>query len=134
MSLRFGTDGVRGVAGSRTDPRAGARPSGRAAARVLGVAAVSRDAARRSCSGATPDGRGRCCRPPCRPGWPPKGVDVVDLGVLPTPGVAAVAAARGLPAAVISASHNPYADNGIKLFAPGGRKLTDAQEAAWRPS
>jgi phosphoglucosamine mutase len=58
------------------------------------------------------------------------GADVVDLGILPTPGVAAVAAARRAPAAVISASHNPYADNGIKLFAPGGRKLSDAEEEA----
>jgi phosphoglucosamine mutase len=56
------------------------------------------------------------------------GVDVVDLGVLPTPGVAAVAAERNLPAAVISASHNSYVDNGIKLFAAGGHKLTTAEE------
>ena len=61
-----------------------------------------------------------------------EGVDVVDLGVLPTPGVAAVAAARGLPAAVISASHNPYPDNGIKLFAAGGRKLSEAEEQRGR--
>jgi phosphoglucosamine mutase len=57
-----------------------------------------------------------------------EGVDVVDLGVAPTPAVARVAAARGLPAAVVSASHNPFADNGIKLFAPGGRKLSDDEE------
>jgi phosphoglucosamine mutase len=57
-----------------------------------------------------------------------EGVDVVDLGVLPTPGVAAAAAARNAPAAVISASHNAFADNGIKLLAAGGRKLTDAEE------
>jgi phosphoglucosamine mutase len=58
-----------------------------------------------------------------------EGVDVIDLGVAPTPAVAAVAAARGIPAAVVSASHNPFQDNGIKLFAPGGRKLSDAEEA-----
>jgi phosphoglucosamine mutase len=57
-----------------------------------------------------------------------EGVDVVDLGVLPTPGVAAAAADRNAPAAVISASHNAFTDNGIKLLAPGGRKLTDAEE------
>ncbi|MGH9055016.1 MAG: phosphoglucosamine mutase, partial [Acidimicrobiales bacterium] len=57
-----------------------------------------------------------------------EGADVVDVGVLPTPAVAAVAADRGLPAAVISASHNPYADNGVKLFAPGGRKLAATEE------
>jgi phosphoglucosamine mutase len=58
-----------------------------------------------------------------------EGATVIDVGVLPTPGVAALAAARNLPAAVISASHNPYPDNGIKLFASGGRKLSDDVEA-----
>ena len=58
-----------------------------------------------------------------------EGVDVIDVGVLPTPGVAALCAARGLCGAVISASHNPFADNGVKLFGPGGRKLDDATEA-----
>jgi len=57
-----------------------------------------------------------------------EGVDVVDLGVLPTPGVAAAAADRKVPAAVISASHNAFADNGIKILAVGGRKLSDAEE------
>ena len=58
-----------------------------------------------------------------------EGASVFDLGVLPTPGVAWHAATEGLPAAVVSASHNPFADNGVKFFAAGGRKLTDAQEA-----
>lgn len=59
-----------------------------------------------------------------------EGFDVVDLGVLPTPGVADAALERGSPAAIISASHNPFADNGIKLLSAGGRKLTDDLEAA----
>jgi len=50
------------------------------------------------------------------------------LGVVPTPAVAWLSAAEGRPAAMISASHNPAADNGIKLFAAGGRKLTDEVE------
>lgn len=58
-----------------------------------------------------------------------EGIDVQLLGVLPTPGVAWAASAGGLPAAVISASHNPYADNGIKFFAAGGRKLDDETES-----
>ncbi len=58
-----------------------------------------------------------------------EGVHVADLGVLPTPGVAWLGAADGLPAAVISASHNPFPDNGIKFFAAGGRKLSDELEA-----
>ena len=56
------------------------------------------------------------------------GVDVVDLGVLPTPAIAYAAktlAAQG--AAMLSASHNPVPDNGIKLFGAGGKKLTDLQ-------
>ena len=58
-----------------------------------------------------------------------EGARVVDIGVLPTPALAALAADRDVPAAVISASHNPFSDNGIKLFAPGGRKLSDDVEA-----
>jgi phosphoglucosamine mutase len=58
-----------------------------------------------------------------------EGADVGRLGIVPTPGVAWLSAADGLPAAVISASHNPFADNGIKFFAAGGRKLADDTEA-----
>lgn len=60
-----------------------------------------------------------------------QGVDLVDLGVLPTPGVAfAVRHLRAQGAAMISASHNPVPDNGIKLFGPTGKKLDDAQARA----
>ena len=58
------------------------------------------------------------------------GAEVVDLGVAPTPAVAFHAARSGAPAAIVSASHNPYTDNGIKLLGRGGRKLTDEAEAA----
>ena len=51
------------------------------------------------------------------------------LGVVPTPEVAWWSATRGAPAAMVSASHNPFGDNGIKLFSAGGRKLSDAVEA-----
>jgi phosphoglucosamine mutase len=56
------------------------------------------------------------------------GADVELLGVVPTPAVAWASASRSVPGAMISASHNPFADNGIKLFAPGGLKLADAVE------
>lgn len=57
-----------------------------------------------------------------------QGVDLVDLGVLPTPGVAfAVRHLHAQGAAMISASHNPVPDNGIKLFGSTGKKLDDAQ-------
>ena len=57
------------------------------------------------------------------------GTRVVDLGVIPTPGVAALAPGLGASAAaVVSASHNPYQDNGIKFFSGGGRKLPPEKE------
>jgi len=57
------------------------------------------------------------------------GADVVDLGVLPTPGVAALAPRLGATAAgVVSASHNPYPDNGIKFLSGEGRKLSPEKE------
>jgi phosphoglucosamine mutase len=59
-----------------------------------------------------------------------EGVDVVDVGVMPTPGVAHASVERRAPAAVISASHNPYWDNGVKFFSAGGSKLADDVEAA----
>ena len=62
-------------------------------------------------------------------GYTSCGIDVELLGVVPTPAVAWVAAHRDCPGVMISASHNPYEDNGIKLFAPGGRKLLDHVEA-----
>jgi phosphoglucosamine mutase len=64
-------------------------------------------------------------------GFTASGVDVLLLGVVPTPAVAAaVAAADSATVGImISASHNPFHDNGIKVFGPGGRKLSDADEA-----
>jgi phosphoglucosamine mutase len=57
------------------------------------------------------------------------GANVVDLGVLPTPGLAALAPRLGATAAaVVSASHNPYPDNGIKFFSGKGRKLSPEKE------
>jgi phosphoglucosamine mutase len=111
---RFGTDGVRGVANEDLTPEL-ALALGRAAARVLAAPAfvVGRDT-RRS---------GPLLQAAFSAGLAAEGADVVDLGVLPTPGVAAVAEARGVPGAVISASHNPFGDNGIKLFSLLGTKL-----------
>ncbi len=59
-----------------------------------------------------------------------EGVQVIDVGVLPTPALAWIAADRRVPAAMISGSHNGYADNGIKLLSASGTKLPDAVEAA----
>jgi phosphoglucosamine mutase len=54
----------------------------------------------------------------------------LQAGVLPTPALAYLSALHGVPAAMITASHNPWQDNGIKIFAPGGLKLSDATERA----
>ena len=57
------------------------------------------------------------------------GVDVVNVGVVPTPAVAQIVLARGASmGAVISASHNPFEDNGIKFFGANGKKLPDRVE------
>jgi len=121
MTLKFGTDGVRGVANRELTPEL-ALDLGRAAARVLGGDrwAIGRDT-RRS---------GPLLAAALAAGLASEGATVVDLGVLPTPGVAHAAATGGIGAAVVSASHNPFPDNGIKLFAPGGTKLPDEVEEA----
>ena len=117
--LKFGTDGVRGVANAELTPEL-AVALGRAAARVLAGQrfAIGRDTRR---SG--PMLEAALCA-----GLASEGVDVVLLGVAPTPEVAWWAATENAPAAVVSASHNPFADNGIKLFTAGGRKLPDDVE------
>ena len=121
MGLRFGTDGIRGVANAELGAEL-VMALGRAAARALDAKSflVGRDT-RRS---------GPLLQAALSAGMASEGADVVDLGVLPTPGVAWWSAQRGYPAAVVSASHNPFADNGIKLFAAGGVKLPDLTEAA----
>jgi phosphoglucosamine mutase len=120
MTLKFGTDGVRGVANLELTPEL-ALVLGRAAARVLGGSRwlIGRDT-RRS---------GPMLAAALASGLASEGVEVVDLGVVPTPGVALLSSLDGVPAAMISASHNPFADNGIKLFAAGGTKLSDEVEA-----
>jgi phosphoglucosamine mutase len=118
--VRFGTDGVRGRANTELTP-AFALNLGRAAARVLdpGLAVVGGDS--------------RISTPMLEAafvaGLASEGVEVHRLGVTPTPAVAFEAQRLGAMGAVISASHNPYHDNGIKLFAPGGTKLPDEVEA-----
>ena len=130
MTLRFGTDGVRGTAGVELTPEL-ILALGRASARVLCPGNRLDQAGVRPSFLLGRDTRwsGPLLQAAFSAGLAAEGVDVIDLGVLPTPAVAAVAAERGTPAAVISASHNPFADNGIKLLSAGGRKLSDAEEA-----
>ena len=123
--LKFGTDGVRGVANSELTPEL-ALALGRAAARVLDTAAGTSGA--RVVVGRDPRRSGAMLEAALVAGLTSEGVDVVRLGVVPTPLVAHASAELSVPGAMISASHNPFPDNGIKLFAPGGRKLADAVE------
>ena len=119
MTLRFGTDGVRGAADTElTDELVEAL--GRAAARVL--------PADRFLIGRDTRTSGPRIEAALARGFAAEGVGVDLLGVAPTPAVAWLSAADGQPAAMISASHNPAPDNGVKLFAAGGRKLSDEVE------
>jgi len=121
MAPRFGTDGIRGVAGADLTPEL-ALALGRAAARLVGGSPflLGRDT-RRS---------GSMLQAALAAGIAAEGVDVVDVGVIPTPGLAWLAADRGVPAAMVSASHNPFPDNGIKLLGAGGTKLATELEVA----
>jgi phosphoglucosamine mutase len=122
--MKFGTDGVRGVANSELTAEFALR-LGRAAARVLSTG----DAPTVVIGGDT-----RISTPMLEAalaaGFAAEGVDVRRLGVVPTPAVAFAAQRTGAMGAMVSASHNPYRDNGIKLFATGGIKLADDVEAA----
>ncbi len=121
VTTRFGTDGVRGVANVELTPEL-TLALGRAIARTISAATflIGRDT-RRS---------GPLLQAALSAGLISEGADVVDVGVLPTPALAWLSSERDVPAVVISASHNPFADNGIKLFAAGGVKLTEDAEAA----
>lgn len=130
--MKFGTDGVRGVA--NTELTAGfALNLGRAAAQVLSRLDTSSSVASKPVDVVVIGGDTRESTPMLRAalgaGFAAEGVDVIDLGTATTPMVAFEAQRLGVMGAVVSASHNPYGDNGIKLFAPGGTKLTDDVEA-----
>ena len=125
MTLRFGTDGVRGVANVELTSEL-VTALGRAAARVLGSDAAVRGRPRHAPLG--PDARGGAGRGHLRRGRRRR----ARRRAPHARGRARRAASAARPAAVISASHNPFGDNGIKLFAPGGRKIPDAARARGR--
>ncbi|WP_419927365.1 phosphoglucosamine mutase [Candidatus Poriferisocius sp.] len=120
--LRFGTDGVRGRAYDDLFPDDVIRLA-QAAAEVLapiGSVVIGRDTRNSS-----PDFAAALAA-----GFSAVGVSTIDLGVAPTPAVAWAAERTRNPGAMVSASHNPWYDNGIKLFCPEGRKLDDQVQAA----
>jgi phosphoglucosamine mutase len=125
MGRLFGTDGVRGVAGEDLTGELAYR-LGRAAALVL-----REDGARRPEIAVGRDTRasGEFLEAALAAGICSAGGDAVLLGVVPTPAVAFLTADLGVTAgAVISASHNPASDNGIKFFASNGFKFPDGME------
>ena len=121
MTLKFGTDGVRGAA--LTELTTGyAAALGRAAASVLGGGRwlVGRDTRQSS----------PVLQAAVIAGLTAGGAEAVSVGVLPTPALAWLAAQHSIPAAMITASHNPWHDNGVKIFGAGGIKLADDVEQA----
>lgn len=122
MRKYFGTDGVRGVANTDLTIET-ALALGAAAAHVFGTdkeIVVGRD----------PRRSGDLLEAAFTAGALSQGANVASLGVIPTPGVSVLTRQRGAAGVVISASHNPMADNGIKFFGPDGKKLSDTAELA----
>jgi len=120
-ALRFGTDGVRGRADTQlTEP----------VVRALGRAAGEHLGADRVVIGRDTRVSGPALERALAEGFLEAGVAVTRLGVVPTPAVAHLAALDGIAGAVVSASHNPWSDNGVKVFGPGGRKLDDTAQMA----
>jgi phosphoglucosamine mutase len=129
MARLFGTDGVRGTANLDLTAEIALELS-IAAAHVLAEAGVF-GAGHRPFALVGRDTRasGEFLEAAVVAGLASAGVDVVRLGVIPTPGVAYLVGAMGADLGVmLSASHNPMPDNGIKFFARGGVKLDDAIE------
>jgi phosphoglucosamine mutase len=119
----FGTDGIRGEANSDLTPELAMR-LGRAAVRAIG-------GGRKFVLGRDTRISGRMLESALTAGLLSEGADVLLLGILPTPGVAFLTEELGADVGiVISASHNQFKDNGIKLFGPGGMKLPDDTEKA----
>lgn len=132
MARLFGTDGVRGLANDLLTP-ALAVQLGQAAAQVLAkdrpAAQNSRTGRPRAIVGRDTRASGEFLDHAIAAGLASSGVDVTRVGILPTPAIAHLTATQNVDlGVVISASHNPFQDNGIKFFARGGYKLADAVE------
>jgi phosphoglucosamine mutase len=123
----FGTDGIRGVAGNFPLTKQSTYLIGRA----LGHDLVNTVRKAQAVIGQDTRESSRWIADRVAEGLAAVGVDVHSAGVITTPGVAYLARSRAMAAGiVISASHNPWTDNGIKVFSGDGFKLTDARELA----
>ncbi|HTL23515.1 MAG TPA: phosphoglucosamine mutase [Mycobacteriales bacterium] len=130
MARLFGTDGIRGLAnGDVLTPELAMRLAA-AAARHLLAEPLEHGARPVVVIGRDTRPSGEMLEAAAFAGFTAVGCDVVRLGVVPTPAVAYECQRRGVLGLMVSASHNPVHDNGLKLFTPGGEKLTDADEDA----
>ena len=130
MVRLFGTDGVRGLANRELTAEL-ALDLSVAAAHVLGEAGVFAGHRPIAVVGRDPRASGEFLEAAVVAGLASAGVDVLRAGILPTPAIAHLTGALGADLGVmISASHNPMPDNGIKFFAKGGHKLDDSVEDA----
>ncbi|MDQ0075021.1 phosphoglucosamine mutase [Arthrobacter oryzae] len=130
MSRLFGTDGVRGLANGLLTAEL-AMQLAQAAAVVLGHQRTTNGARPRAVVARDPRASGEFISAAVSAGLSSSGIDVYDAGVLPTPAAAyLVADLKADFGVMISASHNPAPDNGIKFFAKGGQKLPDEVEDA----
>jgi phosphoglucosamine mutase len=130
MGRLFGTDGVRGKANEELTAEL-ALDLSVAAAHVLAETGEFKGHAPFAVVGRDPRASGEFLEAAVVAGLASAGVNVVRLGVVPTPGVAFLTADSGADLGVmLSASHNPMPDNGIKFFARGGNKLDDDLENA----
>jgi len=127
----FGTDGVRGLANGAIDASLALRLA-EGAARVLGEQSGANPGGRPlAVVGRDPRASGEFLESAVVAGLAGAGMDVLLAGVIPTPGLAYLTAAESADLGVmISASHNPMPDNGIKFFSAGGHKLPDHVEDA----
>ena len=144
----FGTDGIRGTAGTaplepKTVARVGAAIARAMSASAQGASTFAQGASADRPAGQAPGHRlrfvigrdtresGTWIEEELARGLTSEGATVVSAGVVPTPAVAYLARTEGFDAGiVISASHNPYEDNGIKVFGGAGTKLTEQLEAS----
>ena len=121
----FGTDGIRGLANTAITPELAMR-----VAQATGIIFHRGEHRHRAVIGKDTRLSGYMIENALVAGFTSVGIDVLLLGPMPTPAVAMLThSMRADVGVMISASHNPYEDNGIKLFGPDGYKLSDAVEA-----
>jgi phosphoglucosamine mutase len=125
MGKYFGTDGVRGIANAAITPEIAMK-----IAQATGIIFQRGEYRHRAVIGKDTRLSGYMIENALVSGFTSVGIDVLLLGPMPTPAVAMLThSMRADVGVMISASHNPYEDNGIKLFGPDGYKLSDAVEA-----